>query len=94
MRCFVCDKELEPAMGKKKLSSMSYEFQPYAGTSFYTWGHFGSTVFDPSDRSSLELFICDPCLRERKHRIVHRHQMSRVDTIYMPFDPGPPPDDD
>jgi len=37
--------------------------QPYAGTTFISYGHYGSTVFDPMNGTTfLELNICDECL--------------------------------
>lgn len=35
------------------------------GTAFRIYGHYGSTVFDPMDGSSLEIVICDECLELR-----------------------------
>lgn len=36
--------------------------QPEDGTALWTWGHYGSTAFDPMDGQTLEFNICDPCL--------------------------------
>lgn len=38
---------------------------PIGGTAFRTYGHYGSTVFDPMDASYLEVVFCDDCLKER-----------------------------
>lgn len=38
--------------------------QPSEGTCFITYGHYGSTAFDPMDGTYIEINICDPCLRE------------------------------
>jgi hypothetical protein len=40
---------------------------PIGGTAFRTYGHYGSTVFDPMDASFLEIVICDTCLKDRLH---------------------------
>lgn len=66
--CIICGTELEPAF-----RDLDHN-QPHGGTTFTTRGHYGSTVFDPplsmgSDRF-LELNICDPCLLERKDKII------------------------
>jgi hypothetical protein len=29
---------------------------------FTTHGHYGSTAFDPADRSALRISVCDKCL--------------------------------
>jgi hypothetical protein len=36
--------------------------QPSGGVEFLTRGHYGCTVFDPMDGSTLVINICDPCL--------------------------------
>lgn len=41
------------------------QVHPIDGTVFRTYGHYGSTVFDPMDASYLEVVFCDPCLKER-----------------------------
>jgi hypothetical protein len=40
---------------------------PIGGTVFRTYGHYGSTVFDPMDASYLEVVVCDRCLKSRLH---------------------------
>jgi len=57
--CICCGKELESAMGDGANN------QPYAGTVFHSYGHYGSTIFDPMDGSFIELNVCDDCLKER-----------------------------
>lgn len=39
--------------------------QPSGGLAFRTGGHYGSTVFDPMDGSSLIVNVCDHCLTGR-----------------------------
>lgn len=38
---------------------------PIGGTVFRTYGHYGSSVFDPMDASYLEIVVCDQCLNSR-----------------------------
>lgn len=38
---------------------------PIGGTVFRTYGHYGSSVFDPMDASYLEIVVCDECLNGR-----------------------------
>jgi len=59
--CIVCDKELESALPEK----FDDVDQPYAGTSFYAHGQYGSTIFDPMDGSFLKINICDDCLDKK-----------------------------
>lgn len=55
--CICCGKQLESAMGDHA------DNQPYAGTTFHSRGHYGSTVFDPMDGSFLEVNVCDECMK-------------------------------
>lgn len=56
--CIICGAALEPATPFE-------ENQPYAGTTFATRGHYGSTVFDPMNGDYLQINICDPCIQDR-----------------------------
>lgn len=58
LNCISCDKEL---------LNIGDEFdggghQPCGGLSFHTYGHYGSTFFDPMDGSAIQIAICDECL--------------------------------
>lgn len=66
LTCIVCDREFEPAA-----NDPAFETVPYEGTLFYATGHYGSTAFDPMDGSSLEIIVCDKCLLDRRHRVMH-----------------------
>jgi hypothetical protein len=41
------------------------QVHPIGGTAFRTYGHYGSSVFDPMDATYMEVVFCDPCLKER-----------------------------
>lgn len=56
--CIVCAKKLKPAVDNELN-------QPNDGLAFCTYGHYGSTFFDPMDGSQLEINICDSCLKKR-----------------------------
>lgn len=43
----------------------SNNVHPLGGTVFRTYGHYGSSVFDPMDASYLDIVICDSCLKNR-----------------------------
>ena len=57
--CFVCQKPLQ------NVESSSAINQPMRGTEFISYGHYGSTIFDPMDGTILVMNVCDPCLSAR-----------------------------
>jgi hypothetical protein len=59
LNCIICAAELE----NFDLSEITVH--PICGTVFRTYGHYGSTVFDPMDASYLEIVVCDECLNSR-----------------------------
>lgn len=38
-------------------------YQPSGGVAFKSYGHYGSTEFDPMDGSWVELVVCDDCFK-------------------------------
>jgi len=54
LHCFKCDKELE--------SFDDNIVHPNNGVVFNTYGHYGSTCFDPMNGDTIEIVICDSCL--------------------------------
>lgn len=86
LNCFKCDKELKPVFDDPRMKSPDV---PYAGTTFITHGHYGSTVFDPiASFHSLMINICDQCMVEFKNRIALRRIIQREPTInFYPWDP-------
>lgn len=61
--CIICNKELE--------NLFEDENHPAGGTSFITYGHYGSTAFDPMDGTYLEINICDECIQKNKNKVLH-----------------------
>ena len=61
--CIVCRKELENICELE-------DNQPHAGAAFKSWGHYGSTFFDPMDGSSIEINVCDDCLLKAMHDFI------------------------
>lgn len=55
--CIVCKTPLENVFEDD--TSVN---QPHGGVSFQASGHYGSTVFDPMDRTYLTISVCDDCL--------------------------------
>ena len=69
--CIVCLKKLEG------ISSVCREInQPNNGLAFESNGHYGSTFFDPMDGSSIEINLCDKCLKERGPVAIWTHSTS------------------
>ena len=60
--CFKCG---------KTLPNVCYDEdnQPYGGTEFRTYGHYGSTFWDSFHGEELVLNICDDCLRGHTERL-------------------------
>lgn len=60
MKCFVCEKNLKSVDGT--------DLYPYDALHFFTYGHYGSTYFDPvGENKTLNLLICDECLEKKQH---------------------------
>jgi hypothetical protein len=65
--CFKCEKLLDNEHYK---SGNKYVYvHPMGGLHFQSHGHYGSTVFDPMDGSSIDIAICDECLKQHKNKI-------------------------
>ena len=66
LKCVVCTGNLEPVWDEKTFPEDKDVNQPWAGTTFYSEGQYGSTVFDPMNGNFLEINICDNCLKMRE----------------------------
>lgn len=55
LSCLACGQQLENI-------HEDCENQPSGGLAFRSYGHYGTTAFDPMDGSFIEITICDPCL--------------------------------
>lgn len=78
LNCIVCDCKFEDAIPNT-------ENQPHKGTTFTSYGGYGSTVFDSMTGSGfLEINVCDECLRKkaRTHVLLGRPEVKRS-TKYM-----------
>lgn len=75
--CIICDTEVENWNGAYPENPSTVH--PIGGTVFRTYGHYGSTVFDPMSAEFMEIVLCDPCLKDRlsnTHRGVNeKYQM-------------------
>lgn len=57
LHCICCGREMLNIMEDRG-------HQPCDGLSFHTYGHYGSTYFDPMDGSFIQIAVCDECLVE------------------------------
>ncbi len=57
--CIICHKVLENV-----LDDLVEKNQPYSGLEFVTYGHYGSTYFDPMNGDKLIANICDDCVKK------------------------------
>ena len=71
--CFKCGKVLPNV-------DAGEDNQPYGGTEFRTYGHYGSTFWDSFDGEELVLNICDDCLREHTDRLAQHKRYRPVTT--------------
>lgn len=60
--CIICKREVEN--WDEAYPEDKPQVHPIDGTVFRTYGHYGSSVFDPMDASYLEVVFCDSCLKE------------------------------
>lgn len=44
-------------------------FQPSGGLAFHTYGHYGSSFFDPLDGTCIQIAVCDNCLEAMRAAI-------------------------
>ena len=72
--CIICSKEVE---NWDEAYPEGNVIHPIDGTVFKTYGHYGSTVFDPMDASFMEIVICCDCLKPRT-----QHTYISVDEEY------------
>lgn len=86
--CIRCDKPLESVFA----DDTGEKNQPYAGTAFYSHGHYGSTAWDPPgmfNREFLELNVCDECLVHagRVGKVVLGYTETKSSVKLGPWDP-------
>lgn len=77
--CIVCGKELLAVSPPSEDGALAQN-QPMHGLAFWTMGHYGSTVFDPMDGSTLEVSICDPCVTDARERGACAHWLPGLST--------------
>lgn len=88
--CITCGNPLESAfpddVGGTVFASPN---QPHGGTAFVSYGHYGSTAFDPGDGTFLEINVCDECLTRNPDRVLHaRKHRPRTRYEYFRWNPN------
>lgn len=78
--CIVCSRELREVIEERGMTGTVN--QPDGGVAFESYGHYGTTVFDPMDGTRLEVNVCDECLTEaaKKGRVLWFDRKKRDDT--------------
>jgi hypothetical protein len=62
--CIRCDKPLDNSTYMH--GGIAVEVHPSSGLHFRTYGHYGSTIFDPmGTNETLDVAICDECIMLR-----------------------------
>ena len=87
--CFICGKQPRPVWRGDDPEEDGPSAAPYGATMFTTRGHYGSTVFDEMDRTSLRVTICDDHLLEgaRQGRVLHVTEVrAPSDPVVAPWD--------
>ncbi len=61
--CIACGKELDNLEYTTRSNGTKVEVHPMDGLHFRTYGHYGSTIFDPMGTGEyLDVAICDVCI--------------------------------
>jgi hypothetical protein len=72
--CLKCTKEMH--------NFAETGLQPSGGLAFMTRGHYGSTYFDPMDGTSLEIAVCDECIRSAVNTNIAYPAYKPIDSNY------------
>lgn len=67
--CIVCGKTLDNLDYESRVTGVRVEVHPMSGLHFRTYGHYGSTVFDPMTGTYLDVAICDPCVMKNLDKV-------------------------
>jgi hypothetical protein len=68
--CIVCSKELDNLDYESRSTGNRIEVHPMCGLHFRTYGHYGSTIFDPMGTGEyLDVAICDYCVMKNLEKV-------------------------
>ena len=69
IHCIVCSKELDNLEYDNSRGD-KVEVHPMDGLRFRTYGHYGSTIFDPMGPGEyLDVAICDLCIKKNLDKV-------------------------
>ena len=68
--CIACGKELDNLEYTTRSNGTKVEVHPMNGLHFRTYGHYGSTIFDPMGTGAyLDVAICDVCIMKNLENV-------------------------
>jgi hypothetical protein len=78
--CFSCETSIQPCLTGKK---DDFKTPPSDATCWNSIGNYGSTVFDGGEftRESLEMYICDECLKKKAKHVYHYKVVKKASEI-------------
>jgi hypothetical protein len=69
INCIACSKELNNLQYEMR-DGKPVEVHPMRGLHFRTYGHYGSTIFDPMGTGeTLDVAICDSCIMKNLDKV-------------------------
>ena len=83
-QCFCCGTQLELAHAPRPLE-IDHIGAIYEGLFFRTTGNFGSAIFDPMNYELIEIVICDVCIVDRQHRLIHKIEKKSIANQPPPY---------
>jgi hypothetical protein len=86
--CICCGKEITQSSGMDEfMNPDEFASQPYEATVFYTYGHYGSTFWDPMNGDQCVINACDDCLRKYPDRVRYIRKIREHPTKWVEFNP-------
>lgn len=83
--CIVCSKELDNI--EYDMQDKKVEVHPMDGLHFRTYGHYGSTIFDPVGTGEyLDIAICDLCIMKNLDAVKGTGKTELEDNVDMLVD--------
>jgi hypothetical protein len=84
--CIVCSEELDNLQYEMR-DGKQVEVHPMGGLAFRTYGHYGSTIFDPIGAGEyLDVAICDLCVMKNLDKVRGSGKEQLEDNVDMLVD--------
>lgn len=85
--CMVCGKELNNLDYEMRSTGKRVEVHPMGGLHFRTYGHYGSSIFDPIGTGEyLDIAICDLCIMKNLDKVRGNGKKELEDNIDVLID--------